>query len=121
MKARMVPTVSEAATGRNPPNDPAKLIIKSTVLHDAPASRLAVERLMESLEESTNEYELTKGVRPERGALFNLIQEKVNFAVEKSRAGIRNNDQERMGHKYNTAHLFVYKAADLHKNKLKSC
>ena len=44
----------------------------------------------------------------------------MNFAVEKSRAGIRNNDQERMGHKYNTAHLFVYKAADLHKNDLKN-
>ena len=42
----------------------------------------------------------------------------MRFAADKTRAGTRKYDDEPMGHKYNTAHLFIYKAADQYKSDL---
>ena len=117
-KAGLVPTVSEAATGVNPPGDPAKLIIKSAITQDAGADRTAVDRHMAAVDESALEYKRRNRRKPAGRALFSLIHNQVVFAVEKSRTGVRKYDDEPMGSKYNTAHLFVYKAADHYKTDL---
>ena len=62
--------------------------------------------------------EVQKGRRATGKCLYNLIVDRINFAVEKSRAGSRTRDDEPMGHKYNTAHLFVYQVAAHYKAAL---